>query len=185
MGFSGFDDLMCDEHDLAAGWYNRARHLPPASHDLIVPYQFRPDRRPTRPVIQPPDGLIQEARDELREGRAIWFNLPVFHLDREIAKCRLLCRGRRHHKPQCDIQRLVQTLVQEFIAEMEQRSRVKLALIKGGPIPYPITYDDGDGVRRPEVRFMLAPLETGIQRDDSLGAPAPESRTRQRGDGNV
>ena len=177
--FRGYDNLMPDEHDLGRDWSKLPTHLPPASRDLLVPFDFAPDRQPDKPTIITPDGWITEARDELKDGMAIRCHLPVFGMDAAIARCRLLCRGAKHHRDECPIQVTVQRVITEFFGEMQRRTRLRLALRYDGPgLPkYPIVFEDGDGIRRPEVQFVLAPVES----DSASRSTGPNAALSPRG----
>lgn len=149
--FDAYDDLVPDEHDLADGW-KKVADLPPATSDLIVPFQYADDRRPTEPHFVLADGMVSEMRDELKDGHAVLFTAPVFGTQ----KC--LCRTKVHHR-ECRLARSVLHAVTKLLREMEARTRLKLALSPMNEGDNPLMLDDKDGLAPPEVRFALVPYE--------------------------
>ena len=127
--------------------------MPPATEDLIVPFEYAAGRQPVKPRVEGPPGFIEEAVEELKDGHHVLMNL-IFHYER---KCD--CGGRKHRKS-CRLQRFVVNIVADFVKEMEQRTHWKILVGPHDPGDEPIVLDDKDGVSPPVVRFRLIPYES-------------------------
>ncbi len=147
--FQNYDDLTPSAHDLSQGWRDMPV-LPPATADLIVPFEYAAGRQPLKPRIEGPPGFVSEAVEELKDGHAVPMNV-MLHFER---KCD--CGGKKHRKT-CKLQRFCQHLVAEFLKEMEGRTHMKLAVAPLRCGEEPIILDDKDGLAPPVLRFILVP----------------------------
>lgn len=137
--WDGYADLMPDEVDLGEDW-KKVSDQPPATSDLLLPFQYAPDRRPDTWRFDLPDGMVKEIRDELKDG---------CH-----AACRFKLPGRWPKGA-------IRYALIHFVREMEGRTKLKLALAgydEEDDGHEPVHVEDFDGTEPAEVRFRLVPL---------------------------
>ncbi len=125
---------------------------PPASRELLVPFDYREDRKPSDPTIVLPDGMFREALEELKDGKAVCFMVDVHGAQ----KCQ--CHGRRHTR-KCEMGRSVYHAVNRLYEDLQSRARVKLALMPTEAGDSPLMLNDHDGLGPPTVRFGIVPEE--------------------------
>lgn len=143
--WSGYDSLLPSEHDLGQDW-RKQPVLPPMHAGLILPYGYTPERRPTEPQLDLPDGMVAEALDILKDGGVVPFRMQLGYED-DLGCVHTFAASH------ADIRHAVESLLHRLAAV----SRMRLTLIAEPGKPDGIVLDDKDGRDIPEVRFWIAP----------------------------
>ena len=143
--WSGYDSLLPSEHDLGQDW-RKMPVLPPMHGGLILPYGYTPERRPSAPQLDLPDGMVAEAIDILKDGGVVPFRMQLGYEDEVGCLHTFACS----HE---DIRHAVEVLLQR----LSTKSRMRLTLIAEPGKTDGIVLDDKDGRDIPEVRFWIAP----------------------------
>ncbi len=143
--WDGYDSLLPSEHDLSQDW-RKQPVLPPMHAGLILPYGYSPERRPTEPQLDLPDGMTAEAIDILKDGGVVPFRMQLGYEDDLGPLHTFTCSH-------AEIRHAVESLLQRLAA----KSRMRLTLIAEPGKADGIVLDDKDGRDIPEVRFWIAP----------------------------
>lgn len=134
--FRNYDSLIPSGESLEENLSGERQDLPPT---LMIPFGYAQDRMPEKPHIDLPYEMIKEAVEDLKDGKAAPFKVKVWS--------RLS-------------QRAVGEAVKSLLKELENRTRLRLALMPFEPHDKgPIILDDHDGISAPEVRFVVVPQD--------------------------